>query len=78
MKGSLIAGGIGHFEDILNFRQEDTETKKGARIPEDTLNSVYRQIRSYLLAYSEHRPVSPTSTFKKYLTPLDMSRCQGA
>ena len=48
-EGSLIAGGIGHFEDILNFRREDTETKKGARIPEDTLNSVYRQIRSYLL-----------------------------
>ena len=53
-EGSLITGGIGHFEDILNFRRADTETKKGARIPEDTLNSVYRQIRSYLLAI-KHR-----------------------
>ena len=38
-EGSLSAGGIGHFEDILNFRREDTETKKGARIPEDTLTA---------------------------------------
>ena len=29
----LFQSGIGHFEDILNFRREDTETKKGARIP---------------------------------------------
>ena len=55
----LFQSGIGHFADILNFRREDTETKKGARIPEDTLiNSVYRQIRSSTPA-KQDRPVSP-------------------
>ena len=84
----LIPGGIGHFEDILNFRREDTETKKGARILGYLRIPLTAFIAKSDLIYSP-KPTDPSplrvnsskpyvSMFKKYLTPLDMSRCQGA